>query len=182
MKLKRIILLAAAFMLGLTALTSCGGSSTSTGSTNTATGENPATGTLTISGDAVVPTSVTVTTANYQSDQFSSGIIWKVTVGSDDISINIGLSHDGVAATEFPKATVAFYVGGQSANPTDYYNWAGGTNGAGKTVGLVVDETARTATFTNVVLPGGSHFAGTPGATTQTTVTTSLTLNGTITY
>jgi len=179
MKLKGILSIATALILGLTALTSCGGSSSSTtSSSNTGTGTGDATGTLTISGDAVVPASVTVTTANFQDNGFSSGIVWSVTIGSDDFTLAVGLTHDGVAATEFPTANLSYYVGGKSANPTDFYNWAG----SGKSVGLVVDTAARTATFTNVNIPGGLHFTGTPGATTSVAITTSLTINGTITY
>ena len=179
MKLKSILTITTILILGLTALSSCGGSTgTTAGSSNTGTGTGTATGTLTILGDAVVPTSVTVTTATFEDNGFASGVVWPVTIGSDKLTLAVGLSHDGVAATEFPTSNLAYYIGGQDANPTDYYTWFG----TGKTAGLVVDKTARTATFTGVIIPGGLHFTGTPGATTSVAVTTSLTLNGTITY
>ncbi|MDX8381363.1 MAG: hypothetical protein R8M14_04555 [Ghiorsea sp.] len=174
--LKSIITIAFASMI----LVNCGGTSTSTPAATT--GTSTASGTLTVSGDATVPTSVDITSANVQSDAFSSGVTLKATIGSDEVQVVLGLAHDGVAATQFPSANFQYYIGGQATFPSDYSTW-GGFN-AGKAVGLAVDEAARTATFTNVSLGSGIQYqTPSPGAgITQTTLTTTLVLNGTVNY
>jgi hypothetical protein len=157
-------------------LVACGGDSAST-STNAATG-GAASGTLTISGDAILPSSVTITTADHFNDAFSEAVVFKEVVGSGVITITIALAHDGVPASAFPSVNVLYAEGGATGSVTQTYNWfvAGATTG---TAGLTHDAAAKSFTFNNVQIAGGSIF---DSAGASTSLTTTVTLDGTATY
>jgi len=177
--MKNFIKLITTIFITSSLLVACGGGSSST-STSAATG-GAAGGTLTISGDAILPSSVTITTADHFNDAFSEAVVFKEVVGSDTIVISIGLAHDGVPATSFPTVSVTYSVGGATGAITQTYSWFG-SGARVQAAGLTHDAAAQSFTFTNVQVAGGLLF-GAPGSTTGSTpLTTTVTLDGTATY
>ncbi|RLL53054.1 hypothetical protein D8Y20_06040 [Mariprofundus sp. EBB-1] len=130
-------------------------------------------GTLTIAGDPMLPANVNFTAAVYTNNVFSTDVVWTFidAVAGKTLSVTVVLAHPGVAANLFPGASLAYSTGG--IPPTTYFNW-GAT--AQATAGLVVDQKARTATFTNVQLPGMTQLPA------NTAIATTVTVNGTLTY
>jgi len=125
-------------------------------------------GTLTISGDALLPATVQFTAAIYTANAFSTDVVWTLIdpVAGSALTVTAILAHPGFPATAFPSANLSYATGG--IPPTTFHNWGIQTGQAAP--GLVVDQQKRTAVFTNVQLTGSAP------------TTTTLTVNGTLTF
>lgn len=131
-------------------------------------GAGAAGGTLTITGDPLLPGTVAFVSAVFQSNAFSTDVTWTLTdlAAGTTLTVSVLLSHQGAPASAFPRVDLNYFTGG--VPPTASSAWSSGTTQAA--AGIVVDQQARTATFTNVQIVGLAPVVST------------VTLNGTLSY